>query len=354
MQQENLTEIRPTLFTEKLVSVQAGEPYRLLPFGKLGRPGLSKNITPEFANQFKLPHFKPPIKLGSHDDATPAGGHILRLEVRDDGLYAIPEFTEAGTSVLNRGDYRYHSPEIIWEDEGIFDAEGNFIQGPLILGDALLHTPHLGEAAAMYGAEIYRIEQRQDLDEEVTLSEEKRTDMTLMEKILGNKLEDKITNLEAEKETLSEQVTKLEAAKGELQSQVSKLEAERDEAMSKLEAIEAEKEQAEKEAVVREALGEVELDDETVTLLSDMEEEKRDKLITKFKALHEQAKLGGDVEQELGTEIEGIKNPVQAFSVAVSNKQKEAGVGYAEALEIVTKEQPDIAQAYNDYLKGGK
>ena len=343
-------QIEPSLFTQKFISLSPGEPYRLLPFGHIGRPGLDKQITPEFAKLFKLPHFKPPIKLGSHNDETPAGGHIIGLEVREDGLYAIPELNESGTSSLDRGEYRYHSPEIIWEDEGIFDAGGDFIQGPLILGDAFLHTPHLGEAAALYGAQVYRI--NEDLDHEEDILDEKKSDLTLVEKILGGKLEEKVTELEAEKLSLSEQVTELTAAKVSLESDVEKLTAERNEAVSKLEAIEAEKVQAEKEAAVREALGEVELDDETVTLLSEMDEEKRDKFIVKFKALHEQAAVG-DIEKELGSEGGGIDDPVQAFHLAVTNKIKEAGVGYMQALEIVSEEKPDLFKAYND-SKGGK
>ena len=345
--------IRPSLFTDRLVSVHPGEPYRLLPFGHIGRPGLNKIITPEFAKLFKLPHFKPPIKLGSHNDETPAGGHIIRLEVRDDGLYAIPEMNESGEDALDKGAYRYHSPEIIWEDEGIFDAEGEFIPGPLILGDAFTHTPHLGEAAALYGAQVYRIEKNNQLLEhkEVKLPEDKKTDLSLIEKLLGGKLEEKVTNLEAERISLSEQVTKLSAVKTDLEAQVESLTKERDEAVGKLEAIEADKMQAEKETAVHETLDKIELDDETVTLLSGMDEEQRDKLIVKFKALHEQAKIG-NIEQELGSEGGGIDDPVQAFHLAVQAKAKEANVDYAKALELVQSEKPDLFKAYND-SKGG-
>ena len=349
--------IEPSLFTQKFVSVQPGEPYRLLPFGHIGKPGLDKHITPDFAKLFKLPHFKPPIKLGSHNDETPAGGHIIGLEVRDDGLYAIPEMNESGTVSLDRGDYRYHSPEIIWEDEGIFDAGGEFIQGPLILGDAFLHTPHLGEAAALYGAQVYRVDRsdqpnNQSLDhEEVPLSEDKKMEMSLVEKLLGGKLEEKVTNLEAEVGSLTEQVTELETVKSNLEAEVKSLTDERDEAVGKLESIEAEKVQAVKEAAVREALGEVELDDETVTLLSNMDEAHREKLLVKFKALHEQAKLG-DVENEIGSEGGGIEDPTQAFHLAVTRKIKETGKGYLEALELVSDEKPDLFKAYND-SKGG-
>lgn len=143
---------------DNFVSTQPGEAYRLLPFGPLYKGGKKRDITPELASHFKLPHFKPPIKLGSHEEVTPAGGQIVGLEVRADGLYALTELTEQGSAAFERGDFRYHSPEVIWEDSGFEDPEtGKILSGPLIVGDALLHTPHLGEAAALYTFEPQRI-----------------------------------------------------------------------------------------------------------------------------------------------------------------------------------------------------
>jgi hypothetical protein len=136
---------------DEYVATRPGDPYRLLPFGVIIKNGNRREITPEYAKQFKLPHFKPPIKLGNHDDTTPAGGHILRLEVRADGLYAIPELNDKGAQAILDGAYRYQSPEVIWEGGSLEDpTTGDPIEGPLIVGDALLHTPHLGEAAALY------------------------------------------------------------------------------------------------------------------------------------------------------------------------------------------------------------
>ena len=139
---------------DDFVTVAPGQPYRLFPFGVIVKGGKRREITRELAARFKLPHFKPPIKLGSHEETTPAGGHIVGLEVRDDGLYAVPEINETGSDALERGSYRYHSPEVIWEGSGYEDPRtGDIIEGPLIVGDALLHTPHLGEQAALYSVE---------------------------------------------------------------------------------------------------------------------------------------------------------------------------------------------------------
>ena len=113
-----------TYLLDNYVATKAGQAYRLFPFGKIVKNGKTREITPETASQFRLPHFKPAIKLGSHDDPTPAGGFIVALEVRDDGLYAIPEWNEVGDKAMQDGAYRYHSPEIIWGDGAIENPAG--------------------------------------------------------------------------------------------------------------------------------------------------------------------------------------------------------------------------------------
>ena len=151
-----------TYAVDEYVATVPGDPYRLLPFGKLVKGGISHNITPEYAARFKIPHFLPPIKLGSHDETTPSGGTITKIEVRttgdNPGLYAYPEFTPQGLKAIENGDFRYQSPEIVW-DNGAYEnpQTGELMEGPFIIGDALLHVPHLGQSAAMYSFEpIYK------------------------------------------------------------------------------------------------------------------------------------------------------------------------------------------------------
>lgn len=145
--------MKTTFVIDRLLATSPGEPYRLLPFGEIHKAGVTINFTREYAAKFRLPHFKPPILLGSHTETTPAGGHIVGLEVRKDGLYAVPEFNEKGLQALRDGAYRYHSPEVLWEGRGFEDpGTGATIEGPIIVGDALLHAPHMGEATALYQA----------------------------------------------------------------------------------------------------------------------------------------------------------------------------------------------------------
>ena len=150
---------------DDFVTVQPGAAYRLFPFGVIVKGGKRREITREYAAKFRLPHFKPPIKLGSHGETTPAGGHIVGLEVREDGLYAVPEVNDAGSDAIQRGAYRYHSPEVVWEGSGFEDPQtGDLIPGPLIVGDALLHMPHLGEQAALYSVEPITTEEVHTMD----------------------------------------------------------------------------------------------------------------------------------------------------------------------------------------------
>lgn len=142
----------PTFLLDSFVTTTAGQPIRLFPYGKVVKNGRMHVISP--TTPFRLPHFRPPIKLGSHASETPAGGHLLSIFPGKDGWYAQPEYTEKGMLAIAEGHYRYQSPEVIWEDGGLEDPKtGEVLSGPLIVGAALLHTPHLGEEAALYSVE---------------------------------------------------------------------------------------------------------------------------------------------------------------------------------------------------------
>jgi hypothetical protein len=61
---------------DAFVMTRPGEAYRLLPFGQIKRAagGPTHNLTPESAAKFKLPHFKPPVKMGSHRQVVTLSG----------------------------------------------------------------------------------------------------------------------------------------------------------------------------------------------------------------------------------------------------------------------------------------
>lgn len=318
------------------VNVSPGEAFRLLPFGKLVKDGEEREITPEMAGRFKLPHFLPPIKIGSHRDETPAGGHIKRLEVREDGLYAIPEFTDKGQKSVSEGDFRYHSPEIIWEG-GLEDPEtGEMIQGPLIVGDALLHTPHLGQSAALYS---------------ITETDKERNHMSDTVQVPANLWEKFMANLfpSPEDEVVPEEKPEPEVDVSQFESALS----ERDEYKAKLEKLEAEREREERMSALSSefdtdefgaAYQDIGEDEEANEILLGMEDEQRDWVLSKFKAMSAQIDESALVE-ERGTGGSGHEiTDVEELNSFISNQAKEKGISYKEAMRTVRQEMPEVIE----------
>lgn len=318
---------------DQFVKTEPGEPFRLFPFGTISKGGKKRLINADFARRVRLPHFKPPIKLGSHRDEVPAGGHIVALEVREDGLYAIPEYNEQGQKALANGAYRYHSPEIIWEGGLENPTTGDLITGPLIVGTALLHTPHLGEAAALYHITQGEVNMEHQ-GEMVSLSA-----LQQIADFLGFRKQPETTPdpTPAEPPQVDEYAAKFEAA----QAEVEKLTAE-------MQRMQAEQQRGERvahfAAELHDAatLGE---DAELHGLLADMEQEVAAEIVRRFKAVAEQAKVSNlttDVGSS-GTDDEG--DPVAAYNAAIVEKTK-AGMDFGAAAVAVAQERPDLYRAY--------
>jgi phage I-like protein len=319
-----------TLLIDEFVNVKAGEPYRLFAFGKIVKGGKVREITPEFAATIKLPHFKPAIKLGSHEDATPAGGHIVGLEIRADGLYAVPEFNDKGTAALSDGAYRYHSPEIIWEG-GLEDpTSGDVISAPLIMGDALLHTPHLGEAAAMYSVEEIS-QENNNMNENVSIPQ------SLLDKFLAvfdkkQEVKEVIVEKVVEPEDYTATKTELSQYKAEQERLVA--EAAR---KSRIEKFDAE-------------LKETKADPTLAELLADVPADTAEAVMKQFKALSAQideSKVTG----EQGTPADGTTiDPQAAFNAAVLKICAEKKILYPDAFKIAQFQHADLYNAW----AGGK
>lgn len=312
---------------DEFVNVKAGEPFRLFPLGRIVKNGKVREVTRELAGKFRLPHFRPAIKLGSHKDETPAGGHIVGLEVREDGLYALTEYNEQGVDALNKGAFRYHSPEVVWEGGMEDPATGETIPAPLIVGDALLHMPHLGEAAALYSVEPY-IEEGNQMNDTVQIP------MSLWEKLQA-RLFPAPEQPEIEPEPAPVSVEGYEAAV-----------AERDEYKAKLEALEA---QATRQARVdnfaaqlkeTKAAGEAEM-------LAGMTDEQAEWVITQFKALSAQIE-DTVLLKEVGTDQSNDlpEDPKAAIHQMASAYATENKVGYDAAVTAVIKEHPELAGVY--------
>lgn len=308
------------LLAENFVSVTKGDGFRVFPFGAIYKNGVKREITPEFARTIKLPHFKPPIKLSSHDDSAPAGGFITGLEVREDGLYVIPEWNEAGLKAIQEGAYRYNSPEILWSGGLENPTDGVVISGPMLLGTALLHTPHLGESTAMYSIE--KITGVSNMEENITLPK------GFFEKYVApllSKPEPEVKTVVPE----DYEATKLE--RDNFKAQIEKQEAD------KLRAGRVEKFSAE--------LAEVKADPTLDELLADLPEEKAGAIMKQFRAYNEQVNASALLGEQ-GSNGGAIEDPKAAFNAIVLKYAAEKKVDYNTAFEIVKAENPDLFTAW--------
>jgi hypothetical protein len=321
---------------DEYIAVTPGEAYRLLPFGRIVKNGKVREITREMAAKFRLPHFKPPIKLGSHKEEAPAGGHIIALEVREDGLYAIPEYTQTGAETTAAGNYRYHSPEIIWEGGYEDPMTGELIAGPLIVGDALLHTPHLGEATALYSVEpinggIHMA------DETVTIP------MSFWDKLTARFFEpvaqaepapppaqvpEPQDNYVAQVETLTAEVETLKAEKAQL------------------EAARARQSRVDEFAAEFKATGMAD-DTDLFSVLADLPTDTAASLTQRLKALSAQA-AAANLTKDVGGNGDQT-NPADKFSAAIEAKISE-GMTRNDAVMAVYRETPELIDA----ARGGK
>lgn len=317
-----------TYILDNYVSVKAGNGFRLFPFGRVYKGGKAHDITPEYAAQIALPHFKAPIKLGSHEDTTPAGGFITSLEVRDDGLYAIPEWNDEGQKAMNNGAFRYNSPEIIWEG-GLEDPKtGDVIRAPMIIGTALLHTPHLGNDAALYSVE--------PIKENKTM-ENVQVPANLWDKFTAF-LDGKLTPPPAEKvEVIPEDYS---AIKDELSAlKAEKAEREKAEAFTALKADIAA--QLQKKEDYGMSFVELKTADEAAAILGSMDETQREWVMRNFRAFIAQANTAALLDEK-GKDGEGLEDPKAQFNALVLKLSAEKKIDYNRAFEIVKAENGDL------------
>lgn len=315
---------------DEFVTVSPGDPFRLFPWGAIVKGGKRREIKPGMG--FKLPHFKPAIKLGSHDDVTPAGGHIVGLEEREDGLYALPELNDRGVSALREGAYRYHSPEVIWEGAGFEDpTTGESIPGPLIVGDALLHMPHLGEAAALYSVQTEVI----DMTDTVTVP------AGLWEKFMSKLFPDK------PEEDAPAPVEALSTDPPEQPDKYEALAAERDQYKAELDALKAEADKKARVDAFAAQLAETKAEP-NAEILASMTDEQAAWVVQQFKALSAQVNESA-LTGEIGSEGKGLPtDPAAALDLAVKAFAAEHKLEYAQALQRVAVEQPELYRAYSE------
>lgn len=311
---------------DKFVTTKTGEPYRLLPFGPITRGGVTHDMTPEYAARFKLPPFKPPIKLGSHEEITPAGGHLVKLEVRADGLYGYPELTEKGSRAFSDGDYRYHSPEVIWSGGGLETSDG-ILPGPMIIGDSLLHTPYLGESTAFYTA---------DTKEEFNMQENISVPKSFLETLLGylQPKKEETPSPPAPPVTPVEETEQFKAAVIERETYKAQLETiKADNAMKEQrQALTAQLQKRENYGMVYTELSAA---DEAATVLATMSDQNREWVMRNFKAFIAQideSKLTGEVGSS--TSSVSDEDPKSRYNALVLKIAQEKSINYVDAFEL--------------------
>jgi len=338
---EPASEQHSAFLLDDFATVVVGEPYRLLPFGRVVKGGIKHDITPDYAAAFRLPHFKPPIKLGSHEEQTPAGGFIVGLEVRGDGLYCIPEWNAPGEKALLEGAYRYHSPEVVWDGYYEDPTTGAPIIGPLIIGDALLHTPHLGEAAALFRYETYR-------DKETTMEDTISVPKTLWAKFEALLKPQPVESEKLEKVVPAETFDAMVVERDALKAKIEQAEAAQKKQVEVTQLIaELQKKDGEK-ATYGFAMLELKSAEEAAGILAGMTPEQREWCMRNFKAYAAQVDES-KLSAKLGSSGGGASdNPVEAFDAAIRAKSAELKTDYMTALRLVATELPELYEMYKE------
>lgn len=306
--------------------------YRWLPFGTITKNGRSLVVDEKFAAALKLPHFRPPIKLGSHDELTPAGGHILAFETRADGIYVMPEYNPAGEKALSEGHYRYHSAEII--TRGAMELpDGTRLEAPIILGDAFLHTPHLGEQAALYTAEV--IKELDHMSDDVTIP------VPLLKQLFS------FLNRAPEPPAAPAPVEPSAPGADESAAKLAAAEAKVAELSAQLTAREAAEALAARVAQFTSQLTEAKVDTALAVVLAALPNETTAPIMVAFKALAEQIKvsnLTAPVGSQTPPGTQG--DPKLALHTAILSKMAELkSTDYNAALDVVQAEQPELFAA---------
>lgn len=307
---------------QDFVTVKPGDAFRLFPFGVIYKGGKRREITPEYAKTINLPHFRAPIKLGSHNDTTPAGGFIIGLEVREDGIYALPEWNEKGLQALQDGAYRYNSPEIIWSGGLENPNTGGEITAPLLVGTALLHTPHLGEATALYEVETIETDKENHMEENITFPK------TLWDRFVAPLLERKSETVEVVKTVEPEDYA---ATKRE-----------RDELLARIETQEAARLKAERVEKYASALKETKADLTIAELLAELPDDKAELVMTQLKALSAQIKESNLLGEKGASGGEQSDDPKAAFNSVVLGIVSEKKINYNAAFEQAKATHADL------------
>ena len=139
---------------------QAGKPFRVMPLGTFKRGERTLTITKDNLQQMAAnfengrPRWKVPVYFGhptAEQPDPPKAGNIASVEVRDDGLYAVPEYTDKGKASVEGGEYQFVSPGVLWDKNGsaYVDEQGRQFDN-VIEHVALTNRPFFGQHVALF------------------------------------------------------------------------------------------------------------------------------------------------------------------------------------------------------------
>lgn len=358
---------------DKYVTTEIGDWFRWMPFGRIMRTG--EEITRELAEQFRLPHYKPPIKLGSHDDSAPAAGHIVGVEVREDGIWVQPEWNARGLAAQANGDFRYHSPEPIGQDGFLESPDtGKMESGPFVMGTALLHDPYFGEQAAFYQVDVIETEQdqrsRNMSTTEVPTSVWDKVWAKFSQEPKGGHVEPSpavpATPASVQPQPdpeLTAATEQFNAEKAKADAYAAEIKKLKDAAVARDEADKTKKAQVAMVAVLQDkerfgvVFAENEYAGESADLIASLPEEVQKwilKLASGLAAQVDESALTG----ERGTDADtsgadgGNVGPVATYEAAIVRKSTENKISWPAAKQLVDSENPELMQAYQTATRG--
>lgn len=139
---------------------QAGKPFRVMPLGTFKRGDRTLTITKDDLQQMAAnfeggrPRWKVPLYFGhptAEQPDPPKAGNVASVEVRDDGLYAVPEYTDKGKTSVEAGEYQFTSPGVLWNKNGsaYVDEQGRQFDN-VIEHVALTNRPFFGSHVALF------------------------------------------------------------------------------------------------------------------------------------------------------------------------------------------------------------
>ena len=207
----------------------AGAPFRIFPVGEFKRGDRTLDLTKERLAEMKSnyeanrPRWKAPI-YGGHPTETqpdpPKLGNVSSLELRDDGLYALPEYNDSGTRLISDESYQYVSPGVLWKLAGAAytDEQGNEFDNVL---DhlALTNRPYFGSKTALFSSD-------ESLAREGNLITDILSEVKSSITELFKDFKSEVKVKEKESETMTEPIVKVEDFNA-LKTQMETLSAER-------------------------------------------------------------------------------------------------------------------------------